>query len=145
MASHTRREESYRGGWVRFTPEELKWYSAEGKQSIKDKVDRVIERYMKPSIFKNRRGGAAFGDLLEIYTKWHGHNLILIAKRQGGRRLSQHVEDFETKSGRLTLIGADLFDVSYFRHTGRWWTIDTDCNLKAALKYFRKPSPLWPW
>jgi hypothetical protein len=51
----------------------------------------------------------------------------------------------QTKSGRLTLVGADLFDVSYFRHTGRWWTIDTDCSLKAALKYFREPSPVWPW
>jgi hypothetical protein len=127
------------------TPAEVKVFSAEGKQVIKEKVDKIIERYMKPAILKRRGRKAAFGDVQDIYTKWHGHNLILIAKRRGGRVLDRYAEDFETKSGRLTLVGADLFDVSYFRHTGRWWTIQYDCALKTALKFFREPSPLWPW
>ena len=68
-----------------------------------------------------------------------------IAKRRGGRVVGRYAEDFETKSGRLALVGVDMFDISYFRHTGRWWTIQHDCTLKTALKYFREPSPLWPW
>jgi hypothetical protein len=142
MAPEKHQKESFRGGWVKLTPEEVKWYSAEGKRSIKEKVDRVIDRHMKPQILGNQRG---FGDVLDVFTKWHGDNLILITKRRGERRRGLSGEDFETKSGRLTQVGADLFDVSYFRHTGRWWTIDTDCSLKAALKYFREPSPVWPW
>ena len=100
---------------------------------------------MKPSALKNRGGRAVFGDAQDIYTKWHGDSLILIAKRRGGRVLDKSAEDFETKSGRLMLVGVDLFDVSYFRHTGRWWTIQYDCSLKTALKYFQEPSPVWPW
>jgi hypothetical protein len=145
MASHTRQKESYRGGWVKLTPEEVKWFSAEGKQTIKEKVDKIIERYMKPSVVRSRGGRAGFGDVQDLYTKWHGDNLILIAKRRGGRGPGGYSEDFETKSGRLTLVGADLFDVSYFRHTGRWWTIATDRTLKESLEYFREPSPVWPW
>lgn len=57
-----------------------------------------------------------FGDIQYIYTKWHGCNLILIAKRRGGRVMNRYVEDFEPESGRLTLVVADVFDVSYFRH-----------------------------
>jgi len=145
MASHTRHKESNQGGWIKLTPEELKWYSAEGKQTIKEKVDKIIERYMKPSVVRSQGARAGFGDVQDLYTKWHGDNLILIVKRRGGRGPGGYAEDFETKSGRLTLVGAGLFDVSYFRHTGRWWTIETDRTLKESLKYFREPSPVWPW
>ncbi len=35
MASHTRHKESYRGGWVKLTPEEVKWvqFSKVGHES----------------------------------------------------------------------------------------------------------------
>jgi hypothetical protein len=127
------------------TPAEVKAFSVENKQAIKDKVDKIIERQMKPAMLQRQGRRAAFGDVQDIYTKWYGHSLVIIAKRRGGRVVDQSAEDFETKSGRLTLVGADLFDVSYFRHTGRWWTIHYDCKLKTALKYLQKPSPLWPW
>lgn len=145
MTSRTSRKEASTRGWVRLTPAEVKAFSAESKQAIKEKVDRVVERYMKPLTIGRRGRKAAFGDVQDLWTKWHGHSLILIAKRRGGRVANRHVEDFEEKSGRITLVGADSFDVAYFRHTGRWWTIDYGCSLKAALEYFRKPSPLWPW
>lgn len=145
MASPTLKKGTQRRGWVKMTPAEVKAFSVEGKQAIKEKVDKTIERYMKPSVLKPRGNKAAFGDVQDIYTKWRGHDLILIAKRRGGRVLGSYAEDFETKSGRFTLVGVDTFDISYFRHTGRWWTIAYDCTLKTALMYFRKPSPLWPW
>ena len=145
MTSRKDRKESFRGGWVKLTPEEVKWYSDEGKQSIKKKVDQAVERYMKPQRINDRSGRSEYCEVYDLYTKWHGNNLILIAKRRGGRSLGRQIEDFETKSGRLTLVGADLFEVAYFRHTDRWWTIDADCSLKKALKYFQEPSPIWPW
>jgi hypothetical protein len=126
------------------TAAEAKAFSADSKQAIKAKVDQLIERQMKPATLTRRGRRAGFGDVQELYTKWHGHHLVLIAKRRGGRLADRRVEDFETKSGRLTLVGADLFDVAYFRHTGRWWTIQSACSLKTALEYVRKPSPLWP-
>lgn len=145
MVSRTRHKESSRGGWVKLTLAEVKAFSAENKQAIKEKLDQIIERHMKPAIVKRQGHRAAFGDVQELYTKWHGDSLILIAKRRGGRIMGRTAEDFETKSGRLTLVGVDLFDVSFFRHTGRWWTILYDCSLKTALDFFRKPSPVWPW
>lgn len=145
MASGARHKETFRGGWVKLTPAEAKAFSDESKQAIKEKADKIIERHMKPVAIHRQGRKAAFGDIEDIYTKWHGHSLILIAKRRGGRMGGRYAEDFETKSGRLTLVGVDLFDISYFRHTGRWWTIHHNCTLKTALKYLREPSPLWPW
>ncbi len=145
MTSTTRYKRTFQRSWVRMTRAEAKAFSAESKQAIKVKVDNIIERYMKPKALNRRGRRAAFGDIQDIYTKWHGDSLILIAKRRGGRVANRYAEDFETKSGRLTLVGVNLFDVSYFRHTGRWWTIHHDCSLKAALGYLQEPSPLWPW
>jgi hypothetical protein len=145
MASSTQRQDRSKGGWVRMTPAEAHAFSAANKQAIKEKVDKIIERHMKPAALHRRGRRAAFGDVQDIYTKWHGHSLVVIAKRRGGRVANRYAEDFETKSGRLTIIGADLFDVSYFRHTDRWWIIHYGCSLKIALRYLQKPSPLWPW
>ncbi len=75
---------------------------------------------MKPSFLQSQGSREEFGNVQDIYTKWHGHNLILIAKRRGGRGPGdQYEDDFETKSGRLTLVGADLFEVSYFPSYGQ--------------------------
>ena len=100
---------------------------------------------MKPQLLQRTRRKPSFGDVQDIYTKWHGHSLILIAKCHGGGVADRRVDDFETKSGRLTLTGVDTFDVAYFRHTGRWWTIHSDVTFETALALFRKPSPVWPW
>ena len=127
------------------TPAEVRAFSAENKPAIKEKIDKIVERHMKPAALHHRGRRAAFGDIQDIYTKRHGNSLIVMAKRRGGRVANRYAEDFETKSGRLTLVGADQFDVSYFRHTSRWWTIQYDGTLKTALNYLQKPSPLWPW
>jgi hypothetical protein len=145
MSSRTTDKRINRGGWVRMTPAEIIAFSDESMQAIKRKVDETIDRYMRPLVVKPPRTKSSFGNTVDIYTKWRGHDLILIAKRQGGILVKRREEDFETKSGRLTLVGVDTFDISYFRHTGKWWTIHYDCKLKEALTYFRKPSPLWPW
>jgi hypothetical protein len=145
MTSHTRRNDTRQGAWVRMTAAEARAFSAESKQAIKARVDRLIEQQMKPSTLTRQGRRARFGDVQELYTKWHGPHLVLIAKRRGGRVADRQVENFETKSGRLTLVGADLFDIAYFRHTGRWWTIQSACSLKVTLQYLRKSSPLWPW
>ena len=138
-------EPAARGGWVRMTPAEVIAFSDENKREVKRKVDQVIERDMKPQLLKHTRRKPSFGEVEDVYTKWHGHNLILIAKRRGGVVVDRRVDDFEAKSGRLTLTGVDTFDVAYFRHTGRWWTIHSDVNFETALALFRKPSPVWPW
>ncbi len=145
MSSRASRKPIARGAWVRMTPAEVIAFSDESKQAVKRKVDDIIDRHMNPIVLKRGHGKPAFGDIENVYTKWHGHSLILIARRRGGVLGHKHIEDFETKSGRLTLTGVDTFDVAYFRHTGRWWTIQYDCTLKTALTLFRKPSPVWPW
>jgi hypothetical protein len=112
-------------GWVRLTQAEAKTYS---------KV-----------LLVSRKGRPAFGTVTDVYTKWHGHGLILIAKRRGGIIGGQKADDFETKSGRITITGADAYSVAYFRHTGQWWTFVSNTDLKSALAKFRKPSPAWPY
>ena len=145
MTAHSGRKERPTAGWVRLTPAEVKAFSAENRQAIKATVDQLIERWVKPVTLKRRGRRPGFGDVQDIYTKWRGASLILVAKRRGGKIADRTVPDFETQSGRLTIVGAESFDVSYFRHTGRWWTIQSGCSLNTALKYFREPSLLWPW
>lgn len=145
MAPKSDRVEPRRGGWVKMTPAEVKAFSPESRQALKEKVDRLVDKYMRPVVIRPKGRSAAFADVYDLYTKWHGNSLVLFAKRRGGRVAGRVAEDFETRSGRITLVGAGLFDVAYFRYTDRWWTLLYDCNLQTALSFFRKPSPVWPW
>lgn len=124
---------------------EAKTYSQDNKDAIKRDLDQILERDMKPVLLVRRKGRPAFGAITDVYTKWHGHGLILIAKRRGGTIGNRKLDEYESKSGRITIVGADRYSVAYFRHTGQWWTFASDCNLKSALAYFRKPSPVWPY
>ena len=147
MATRTTDKRTNRRSWVKMTPAEIIAFSDKSKQAIKRKFDATIDRYMRPVTVRPpaTQKTKSWANTVDLYTKWRGNDLVLTAKRQGGIVMKQHREDFETKHGRLTLIGVDRFDVSYFRYTGKWWTIDYDCTLKQALAYFRKPSPVWPW
>jgi len=138
------RSQSPNYGWVRMTPKEVIAFSAENKQAIKAKLDQIIEQDMKPEVLKVRGGRQGFGVVEDLYTRWHGDSLSLIAKRRGGELMGEGQELFETKHGRITITGADTFAVAYFRHTDRWFTILSECNLKTALDMFRKPSPVCP-
>jgi hypothetical protein len=145
MASRSKQLTTSRGAWVKLTPAEVAAFSDDNKQMIKRKVDEIIERHMKPKVLERPHARPAFGDIVDVYTKWHGPSLILLVKRRGGVLGNKRIEEFVTKSGRLTLTGVEAFDIAYFRHTGRWWTILQGCTLEAALRCFRKPGPLWPW
>ena len=35
---------------------------------------------------------------------------------------------------RLEFIGDNRFDLAYFRHTGKWWTIFSELTVDEALK-----------
>ena len=110
MASRTGHKPVARGGWVKMTSAEIIAFSDESKQAIKRRVDETIARHMKPALFKRHGKQPAFGDVYDVYTKWRGPDLILIAQRRGGRLNNTRVEDFETKSSRLTLVGVNAFD-----------------------------------
>ena len=145
MAAKTPVERKSTSGWRKLSQAEAAVFSTENKRLVKAKVDLIIEEHMKPAVLRPPGRRAAFADVLDIYTKWHGDSLVLIAKRRGGQVMDQDLPEFETRSGRLTLVGANLFDLAYFRHTDRWWTIAHNCTWKTVVKHLREPSPLWPW
>jgi hypothetical protein len=145
MATRTQVTRKSTSGWRKLSQAEVAVFSTENKRLVKAKVDLIIEGHMKPAVIKPAGRRAAFADVLDIYTKWHGDSLVLIARRRGGQVMEQDVPEFETRSGRLTLVGDNLFDLAYFRHTGRWWTIMQNCLWKTVGKFLQEPSPLWPW
>lgn len=145
MPSPKRSTPATHSTWVPVTRAEAAAYSAENKRRIKALVDAVIEQSMKPAVLRLRGKGRGFGDVLDLQTAWRGHSLVLSATRRGGRVAGRQMEGFITRSGRLTLVGVDRFDIAYFRPTGRWWTIARARDLKTALRYFKTPSPVWPW
>ncbi len=134
-----------RSTWVQVTHAEAAVYSAENKRRIKALVDAVIEQSMKPAVRRLQGKRRGRGDVLDLQTAWRGPSLVLTATRYSGRVSGREVEGFVTRSGRLTLVGVDRFDIAYFRPTGRWWTIARARDLKTALEYFKTPSPLWTW
>ena len=50
-----------------------------------------------------------------------------------GDKVFADAPEFDAPFARLEYVGRDRFDISYFRHTGRWWTVFRGVTLAEAL------------
>jgi hypothetical protein len=56
-----------------------------------------------------------------VFSEWRGKNFYLNARfRARSRRVE---DDFVVRHARMTLTGFGRFDLAYFRHTDRWFTV----------------------
>lgn len=51
---------------------------------------------------------------------------------------------FEIGFARMEFVGDDRFDLAYFRHTGKWWTIYSDLTLDEALDLVKSGGHFQP-
>ncbi len=59
-----------------------------------------------------------YNQCIDIFSKWHGNYFYLIQKFKTGE--GGITEFFEVGLARLEFCGENQFNLSYFRHTGKW-------------------------
>ena len=121
-----------RGGWVyvgaatgrKPTPQEKSAITAACETLIKD---TLLPRHL-PRIKRT-----SYNYPVGITGKWHGNKYRFVTRYRSGFADNKG-EEFDAPFMRLEYVNKGHFDVSWHRHTGAWFRIQTHLSLQEALE-----------
>jgi hypothetical protein len=117
------------------------------KVELKTKATELIDAVLKPEHVKPPPKNAKWNYIVDLYTKWHRNYFYFCAKYAcpGPNALSPF---FDTGFARLEYSGGvgrqSRFNLSYMRHTGRWWEIGHGLSLEQCLAEVREGGLFQP-
>lgn len=117
---------SYVGARTGKTPPESE------KRVISHACEAFIRDVLKPRFLPEIRP-TQFNYPVDIFGKWHGGKYRFVQRFRCDRPESAQEPEFDSPFARIEYVGRDRFDLSYFRHTGRWWTVYRRVSLAEAL------------
>ena len=113
------------------------------KENLEAKASGLVDSILKPMHVKPPRENEQFNYIVDIYTKWFHNYFYFCAKYHcpGPNAISPF---FEAKFARLEYIGNGRFNLSYMRHTGKWWEIYPELSLEGCLAAIRDEPHFLP-
>ena len=102
------------------------------KRAITAACERFIEDVLKPRFLPEIRP-TEFNYCIDIFGKWHSAKYRFLQRYRNDRPDRYAEREFVSPFARLTYVGRDRFDLSYFRHTEQWWPVDRGVTLDEAL------------
>ncbi|NIL97983.1 MAG: hypothetical protein GTO53_09540 [Planctomycetales bacterium] len=103
------------------------------KADVERKAKKLVETLLKPKYIKPPPKSPEFNYIIDIWTKWHRHYFYFGATyaSPGPTAISP---TFESKFARLEFVGGRRFNLSYMRHTGRWFELFSRLTLDECLQ-----------
>jgi len=93
------------------------------KQKLQEKGDEIVEKIFKPEFIKPLPEQMTLNHLVDIYTKWYRNCFYFCSKYKcPPDALSS---SFESRFARMKYVGDGKFELSYMRHTEKWWALKT--------------------
>ena len=108
---------------------------------IESQCQPLIEKLKSQYVSKNPEKN--FNYLVDIYLKWH-RNYLYFCEKSKSENLNRIAAEFEDKFVRLKIRQKDRFDISYKRHTGKWFLIASDLTLDECLEMIEDTPTLHP-
>lgn len=103
------------------------------KRQVQEKFDQLIDTEFKPKYIKAPPEDPRFNYLVDIFSQWHRSSFYICGKYHcpGPNAISP---SFDSKFSRFEYAGGDRFNISYMRHTGKWWPIRESVPLDECLE-----------
>ena len=113
------------------------------REKIEKQAGRLIESELRPRHIISKPQANHHNYIVDIHSKWHRHYFYFRARYrcQVPHRLS---EFFDHGFARLECRGGNVFNLSYMRHTGRWWKLYNRLSLEECLEAIRKQAHFLP-
>ena len=117
------------------------------KRQVEAKATELVSTVLKPEHIKPPPRNPRWNYIVDIYTKWHRNYFYFCAKYAcpGPHALSP---SFDTGFSRLEYVGSvsqeSRFNISYMRHTGRWWEIGHGLSLEECLAEIKEGGLFQP-
>ena len=103
------------------------------KIEVKQVSDELVESVLKPRNIDPDPQEERFNYIVDIFTKWYRNYFYFYAKYHspGPNAIEPF---FETKFARMEYVGRDQFNLSYMRHTTKWWEVYPDMSLDECIE-----------
>ena len=77
-----------------------------------------------------------------VFSEWRGKAFYLCARYRTRSRRPE--DDFVVRSTRMTLTGFGRFELAYFRHTDRWFTVYRGLTAQECFRDIEGNEVFWP-
>jgi hypothetical protein len=79
---------------------------------------------------------------IAVFSEWRGKAFYLNVRYRARSRRPE--DDFVVRHTRMTLTGFGRFDLAYFRHTGRWFTVFAGLTAAECFREIEENEVFWP-
>jgi hypothetical protein len=77
-----------------------------------------------------------------VFSEWRGKAFYLCVRYRARTRTPE--DDFIVRHTRMTLTGFGRFDLAYFRHTERWFTVYRGLTAAECFREIENSEVFWP-
>jgi len=88
------------------------------------------------------RDPGPFNYPIEVFSEWRGKAFYLNVRYRAPSRSPE--DDFVVRHTRMTLIGFGSFDLAYFRHTDKWFTVHRALTAAECFHEIEQNAIFWP-
>jgi hypothetical protein len=79
---------------------------------------------------------------IAVFSEWRGRAFSLNVRYRARTRRPE--DDFVVRHTRMTFAGFGRFDLAYFRHTGRWFTVFRGLTAAECFREIEENEIFWP-
>ena len=88
------------------------------------------------------RDPGPFNYPIAVFSEWRGKALYLNVRYRAQSRRPE--DDFVVRHTRMTLSGFGRFDLAYFRHTDKWFTVYRALTAAECFREIEQNEIVWP-
>lgn len=101
---------------------------------LRDKFSRGLEL--------RKQDPGPFNWPIEVFYEWRGKAFYLCARYRTPSRRPD--DEFVARSARMTMTGFGRFELAYFRHTGKWFTVERGLTAAQCFREIEGNEVFWP-
>jgi hypothetical protein len=113
---------------------------------LRQLIDRWAETWLKTKFSRllelRAQDPGPFNYPIAVFSEWRGKAFYLNVQYRVPSRRPE--DDFVVRHTRMTLIGFGRFDLAYFRHTARWFTVYRGLTAADCFREIEENGIFWP-
>jgi hypothetical protein len=113
---------------------------------LRQQVDRWAQTWLTTKFSRllelRARDPGPFNYPIAVFAEWRGNAFYLNVRYRARSRKVE--DDFVVRHTRMTLTGFGKFDLAYFRHTGKWFTVYRGLTAADCFREIEENEIFWP-
>ena len=113
---------------------------------LRQQVDRWAEAWLKAKFSRllelRARDPGPFNYPINVFSEWRGKAFYICARYRMSSGKPE--DDFIVRRARMTMTGFGRFDLAFFRHTERWFTVHVGPTADQCFKEIEGNELYWP-